>query len=192
MGIADSHKAVIVTAPSGSGKTTIVNHLVNQFPELVFSVSACTRPKRTDESHGKDYYFMSVSEFLAKVDEDAFVEWEEVYPGSYYGTLKEEVNKIWQSGKVVIFDVDVKGALNLKSYFGNQGFALFIRLPSIEELKNRLSERNSEDQDSMEERIKKSVEELQYEGRFEYSLLNDELDSAKTMAAKVIASFLNR
>src|SRR6187402_3699655 len=132
-------KAIIFSAPSGSGKTTIVKHLLASNPDLGFSISASTRDKRgRTESHGKDYYFLAPDEFKKKIDEDAFIEWEEVYEGNFYGTLKSEIERIWNEGKNVIFDVDVKGGLNLKKYFGDKALAIFVLVPSIETLEQRL------------------------------------------------------
>ena len=130
-----SGKAIIFSAPSGSGKTSLVKHLMQHVPQLGFSISACTRDRRgRHEVHGRDYYFLSIEEFKQKIDQDAFVEWEEVYAGNFYGTLKEEVHRIWKEGKAVIFDVDVKGGLALKHYFGEQALAIFVKVPSLEVL----------------------------------------------------------
>jgi guanylate kinase len=133
-----SGKAIIFSAPSGSGKTSLVKHLITKIPNLGFSISACTRDRRgRHEVHGKDYYFLSQEEFKKKIDENEFIEWEEVYAGNFYGTLKEEIQRIWDSGKAVIFDVDVKGGLALKSYFGDQALSIFVKVPSIDVLKEK-------------------------------------------------------
>ena len=138
-------KAIIFSAPSGSGKTTIVKHLLEKNSDLGFSISASTRDKRgRTEQHGKDYYFLTPEEFKKKIDNNDFIEWEEVYEGNFYGTLKSEIDRIWQSGKNVIFDVDVKGGLNLKKYFGTAALAIFVKVPSIDTLKERLHDRGTE------------------------------------------------
>ncbi|MEM8894586.1 MAG: guanylate kinase, partial [Bacteroidota bacterium] len=143
-------KALIFSAPSGSGKTTIVHHLTKVFPNLGFSISASTRDKRgRTEENGKDYYFLNPEEFKAKIDNDEFIEWEEVYEGNYYGTLKSEIQRIWDGGNHVIFDVDVKGGINLKNYFGDDALAIFVKVPDIEVLQQRLKDRNTETDDSL-------------------------------------------
>ena len=171
-------KAIIVSAPSGAGKTTIVKHLLASLPELSFSVSACSRPKRENETDGKDYYFISANEFRNKIEDDAFVEWQEVYPGSYYGTLKEELNRIWQSGKFPIFDVDVIGGLNLKKYFGDKALAVYIQPPSLEEMERRLRNRSTDNEESIQKRIGKATYEMTFAGQFDVVVVNDDLDNA--------------
>src|SRR5690606_1769266 len=162
-----SGKAIIVSAPSGSGKTTIVKHLIQNNPNLGFSISACTRDKRgRDEKNGKDYYFLTPEEFKNKIDQNAFVEWEEVYEGNFYGTLKEEIQRIWNEGKHVIFDVDVKGGLNLKKYFGENGLAIFVKVPSLDVLKARLKDRGTESEESLSRRLYKAQFEMTFENRF--------------------------
>jgi guanylate kinase len=185
-------KAIIFSAPSGSGKTTIVRHLLKVNPHLGFSISACTRDKRgRTEEHGKDYYFLSVEEFKKQIDEDGFVEWEEVYEGNFYGTLKSEVQRIWDSGKHVIFDVDVKGGLKLKEYFGNDGLSIFVKVPSIESLEQRLRDRNSESSSSLSQRLYKAKFEMTFEDKFDIVLVNSNLENTLQEAERITNSFLN-
>ncbi len=183
-------KAIIVSAPSGAGKTTIVRHLLAIFPELEFSVSACSRPKREKETDGKDYYFISADDFRTRIAEDAFVEWEEVYHGSYYGTLKSEVNRIWKKGNTVIFDVDVIGGLNLKKYFGEKALAIFVQPPSFDAMKQRLIDRKTESTESLEKRLNKAEYEMTFAPQFDYILVNDELEKACKDAEQKISDFL--
>lgn len=183
-------KCVIVSAPSGSGKTTIVKHLLKSVPGLQFSVSATSRPPRPGERHGEDYYFLSADAFRKKISESAFLEWEEVYEGRYYGTLKSEVERIRYSGGHVIFDLDVVGGSNLKKYFGDEALSVFIRPPSIEELEKRLRNRLTESEETLKMRIDKAAHELTYSGRFDCVIVNDELDAACREAEEKIASFL--
>ena len=188
-----SGKAIIFSAPSGSGKTTLVKHLMQHVPDLGFSISACTRDRRgRHEVHGRDYYFLSIEEFKEKIDADAFVEWEEVYAGNFYGTLKEEVQRIWDLGKAVIFDVDVKGGLALKKYFGEQALAIFVQVPSLEVLESRLHDRGTESAESFSRRIYKAKFEMTFAPQFDLSILNDDFarSSAETVAA--VTEFLNR
>lgn len=181
---------VIVCAPSGAGKTTLVRHLLGQFPELAFSVSACTRPRRPNEVEGKDYYFMSVKAFQEAIEKGNFVEWEQVYPGKYYGTLKREVDRLWAMNKAIVFDVDVMGGISLKQYFGNQALALFIEPPSLEVLKERLQRRNTESEEALNERITKARHELTQANRFDEVVVNDDLEEAKREIAGKVNSFL--
>jgi len=188
-----SGKAFIFSAPSGSGKTTIVKHLLENKPNLQFSISACTRDKRgRNEENGQDYYFLTPEEFKQKIDEDAFIEWEEVYPGNFYGTLKSEIERIWQSGKSVVFDVDVKGGLSLKKYFAEKALAVFVRVPSLEVLKERLSSRGSETEDSLSQRLYKAKFEMAFEDKFDVSILNNELDASLKEAERLVDDFLNK
>lgn len=184
-----SGKAIIFCAPSGSGKTTIVHRLLKSNPELAFSVSATTRPKRDLEKHGVDYYFLNSDEFESKVKQDAFIEWEEVYAGTRYGTLKEEINRLWDAGKNVIFDVDVKGALNLKKYFGDQALSIFVRVPSLEVLRARLITRGTETPESLERRLGKAASELTFKNQFDVDLINDDLEEACRQAQQVYDDF---
>lgn len=185
-------KAIIFCAPSGSGKTTIVKHLIDQFDDLGFSISACTRDKRgRNEVHGKDYYFLSISDFRSKIEMEKFVEWEEVYPGGYYGTLKEEIDRLWSLGKNVIFDVDVKGGLQLKKYFGKDALAIFVKVPSIKELEKRLKERGTESEASLAERLYKVEFEMTFQHKFDVILVNDDLKQSFEKAEKLYTDFKN-
>ncbi|WP_111670730.1 guanylate kinase [Algoriphagus litoralis] len=184
-------KAIIFSAPSGSGKTSLVKHLIQHVPNLGFSISACTRDKRgRHEVHGRDYYFLSIDEFKKKIDEDAFVEWEEVYEGNFYGTLKEEVQRIWDNGKAVIFDVDVKGGLALKKYFGPQALAIFVKVPSLDVLKTRLNDRGTESEESLSRRLYKAEFEAKFEPQFDVSILNDDFDRSSKEAVTLVSEFL--
>jgi guanylate kinase len=185
-------KAIIVSAPSGAGKTTLVKHLMAALPVLGFSVSACSRPKRENETDGMDYYFITPEAFRKRIDSGEFVEWQEVYPGSFYGTLKSELTRIWQEGKVPIFDVDVIGGLNLKKYFGEQALAIFIRPPSVEVLESRLRNRGTETAESLQERIGKSLKELAFEDRFDCIVVNDAIDKSGTEAIRLVEAFLGK
>lgn len=183
-------KAIIFCAPSGSGKTTLVRHLLSEHENLGFSISACTRDKRgRNEVHGKDYYFLSIEEFQEKIRENAFVEWEEVYPGGYYGTLKSEVERLWSEGKNVIFDVDVKGGLKLKEYFGENALAIFVKVPSLEELESRLRSRGTETEESLSKRLYKVKFEMSFQDRFDVVLLNDDLEESLDKAESLYTTF---
>ncbi|MBN1145037.1 MAG: guanylate kinase [Bacteroidales bacterium] len=187
-----SGKAVIISAPSGAGKTTIVRHLLG-IPafRLSFSVSACTRPMRNGEVDGRDYHFLSVARFKDLIDENAFVEWEEVYKNNYYGTLKSEVESIWDLDRHVLFDVDVMGGLNLKSKFTNQALAVFIMPPSVEVLKQRLETRGTEPEDKIRNRINKASLEMKYARKFDVIVINDKLEDALKETEKLVSDFLN-
>ena len=182
-------KLVIITAPSGGGKTTIVNHLLKTIPDIAFSVSATTRTKRENETEGKDYYFLTVDQFLNKINTNEFIEWEEVYPGKYYGTLKNELTRLWSLGKNIIFDVDVKGALNLKNQFPERTISIFIKPPSLEVLIERLKKRATETADSLQIRIDRVKYELTYEAKFDHVIINDKLDSSLSTAYKLVYNF---
>ncbi|UBM58510.1 guanylate kinase [Marinilongibacter aquaticus] len=183
-------KAVIFCAPSGSGKTTIVKHLLEKHEDMGFSISACTRDRRgRNEVHGKDYYFLTIEEFRKKIEEDAFAEWEEVYPGGYYGTLKSEIERLWDAGKTVLFDVDVRGGLKLKQYFGDQALAIFVKVPSEEELETRLRQRGTETEESLSKRLYKVKFEMTFQDKFDVILLNDDLDESLGKAEKLCADF---
>ncbi len=186
------NKVVIFCAPSGSGKTTIVKHLLSVDNRLAFSVSACTRNKRANEEHGKDYYFLSHEEFKQRIANNEFLEYEEVYGGNFYGTLKSEVDRIWAMGKAVIFDVDVEGGLNIKKHFGDKALAVFVKPPSVEVLEQRLRYRSTETEETLRIRINKAVHELQYENKFEYVLLNENLEEALVVAENLITEFLTK
>ena len=183
-------KALIFSAPSGSGKTTIVKHLLTTNPDLGFSISASTRDRRgRTEQHGKDYYFLTPEEFKKKIDNDEFVEWEEVYEGNFYGTLKSEVERIWAMGKNVIFDVDVKGGINLKKYFGDKGLAVFVKVPSFEILKERLHDRRTESEEGLSRRLFKAKFEMSFEDKFDKVLVNDHLEKSLEEAQRLYDEF---
>ena len=185
------NKVLIFSAPSGSGKSTVVNHLLGIHPELEFSVSATSRSPRGQEQDGVEYYFLDVEEFRRRIADDAFVEYEEVYPGRFYGTLKEEVERIWAAGHVIIFDVDVKGGVSLKKYFGDQALSVFIQAPSVEELRRRLVLRGTDSEEDIEKRVAKAAEEMTYAGKFDYVLVNDDLQTALREAEEVVDKFLD-
>ncbi|PSR14064.1 MAG: guanylate kinase [Bacteroidetes bacterium] len=184
-------KMLIFTAPSGAGKTTIVRHLLRTFPELAFSVSATTRPRRPYERDGYDYYFISPAEFQDKVAAGDFVEWEEVYEGLYYGTLHSEIDRLWAAGKHVIFDIEVKGARNLKNAYPAESLVVFVKPPSPEILFERLRARQTEDEESLAKRIARAAVELTYEQSFDRVLLNDDLAQALAEAEAITRDFLN-
>ena len=184
-------KLIIFSAPSGSGKTTIVRHLLDINPKLGFSISATTRGRRSAiEENGKDYYFFTPEEFKQKIENGEFAEFEEVYSGIYYGTLKVEIERIWRLGKHVIFDVDVKGGLNLKKAYGDNALAVFVKIPSFEELEKRLRYRNTESEESIQTRLKKVQYEMAYEKDFDKVLINDHLSEAFKNAEKMIGDFI--
>ncbi|MDL2228011.1 guanylate kinase [Odoribacter sp. OttesenSCG-928-L07] len=183
-------KMLIFSAPSGSGKTTIVKYLLEIMPELMFSISATNRSPRANEWHAKDYYFMSTEEFKNKIKTEDFVEWEEVYEGTFYGTLSSEVERIWSIGKNVIFDVDVKGGLSIKKKYKENALAIFIMPPSIEELERRLRSRGANDEDDLRERIDKAKYEMSFANDFDKIIINDDLQLAKKEAIKIVTDFL--
>ena len=186
-------KAIIFSAPSGSGKTTIVRHLLEKNPDLGFSISASTRDKRgRTEAHGKDYYFLTPEEFKKKIDGNEFVEWEEVYEGNFYGTLKSEVERIWKNGKNVIFDVDVKGGINLKNYFGDKALAIFVKVPSLEVLKERLHDRGTESAESLSRRLFKANFEMTFQDKFDKVLINEDLEHSLQQAQQLYDAFKKR
>lgn len=186
------NKVLIFSAPSGSGKSTIVNHILGIYPDsMEFSVSATSRPPRGEEQHGREYYFLSAEEFRELIEQDKFVEFEEVYEGRFYGTLKSECERIWAAGHVIIFDVDVKGGVNLKKYFGDAALAVFIKAPSVEVLRERLVKRGTDSPEAIEERIAKAEEEMAYAPKFDYILVNDDLNTAYAESEKVVEDFLD-
>lgn len=185
-----SGKAIIFSAPSGSGKTTIVRHLLKNNLDLGFSISASTRDKRgRTEENGKDYHFLSPSEFKKKIDNNDFIEWEEVYEGNFYGTLKSEIERIWSEGKNVIFDVDVKGGINLKKYFGEKALAIFVKVPSLEILKSRLVDRGTESQESLSRRLFKAEFEMTFQDKFDRVLVNEALEKSLQEAQRLYDDF---
>ena len=183
-------KLVIISAPSGAGKTTIVKHLLESGLNLGFSVSATTRPPRGDEKDGIDYFFLSVIEFRKRIEKNEFVEWEEVYKDIFYGTLKSELERIWTNGNHVIFDVDAKGGIKLKKIFGTKSVAIFIMPPSVEELENRLVNRATDNPEKIRIRVNKSIEEIELANQFDSVIINHHLDKAKEEVLKIVASFL--
>ncbi len=185
-------KLIIFSAPSGAGKTTIVHHLLKTFPNLSFSISATTREQRGDEVHGKDYYFISKESFLHKIAQKEFVEFEEVYTGTFYGTLRSEIERIWDQGKHVIFDIDVEGGLHLKRKYGPQALAIFVQPPSLEVLIERLTGRGTDLPEKLAERIKKADKELKYADKFDVILKNFELETACKEAEKLVSDFLSK
>lgn len=183
-------KLFIFSAPSGSGKTTIVNSLLKSFPTLEFSISATSRKPRKGEMHGREYYFITPDEFRQKIKNEEFVEWEEVYKDAFYGTLKSEIDRIWQSGKHLIFDVDVMGGLNLKRKFSEQALAVFVSVPAIEDLEKRLKSRSTDSEETIQKRLAKAKHELTFKNRFDIIILNDKLENAVKEAESVVKKFL--
>lgn len=184
---------IIFSAPSGSGKTTLVRHLLKTFPNRIdFSISATSRAKRGVEENGKDYYYLTRDEFMRRVENGDFLEWEEVYAGTHYGTLKSEVERVWSTGKAVIFDIDVEGGLNLKSQFGDKALAVFVMPPSIHILEQRLNSRSTDSKESIERRIAKAEKELETASLFDVSILNENLEAACIRAEEVVMDFLNK
>lgn len=186
------NKVIIFSAPSGSGKTTLVKHCLEIFPALQFSISATTRPPRGTEQHGKDYYFLSLREFKDKIAQNAFVEYEEVYKDKFYGTLKSEIERIWEREKIVIFDVDVVGGINLKNIFKEQALSIFIAPPNIEALETRLTKRGTDDYETIKIRLAKAEEELGYQNKFDEIIVNDTLDKAKKEIETIITTFIKK
>lgn len=183
-------KMIILTAPSGSGKTSITRHLLKTFPELAFSISAATRSPRGTEKNGVDYYFIPEDEFKQKIHEDAFAEWEMVYEGKYYGTLKEELQRIWDLGKVPVLDIDVKGAIHVQQQFPGNVLSLFIQPPSVEELKKRLESRGTETAESLNARVSKASYELSFSHSFSHVIVNDVLEKACEQAENLVRAFI--
>lgn len=188
-----SNKVVIFSAPSGAGKSTIVNHLLSLYPDLEFSISATSRAPRGQEQHGKEYYFFTADEFRSMIAEDKFVEYEEVYSGSFYGTLRSEVERIWAKGHTIVFDIDVQGGVNLKRIFGEQALSVFIQAPSVEILRERLVGRQTDTPEAIEKRVAKAASEMEFAaGKFDYVLVNDDLQTAFAESEKVIGEFLSK
>jgi len=185
-------KVIIFSAPSGSGKTTIIKLLLEKDLNLQFSVSACSRPKRQDETEGKDYYFMQAVEFKKRIEEDKFIEWQEVYKDFFYGTLKSEIERLWKNKVNIVFDVDVLGGINLKKIFGDQALSLFIQPPSIDELKVRLRNRHTEDESTLSKRIERVKKELTFAGHFDIIIINDVLEKAVNEAYITIKNFISK
>lgn len=186
-----SNKVVIFSAPSGAGKSTVVNHLLGLHPELEFSISATSRAPRGQEQHGVEYYFFTSDEFRQMISEEKFVEYEEVYAGSFYGTLKSEVERIWAKGHTIIFDIDVQGGVNLKRIFGEQALSVFIQAPSVDILRERLVGRGTDTEEAIERRVAKAASEMEFAaGKFDYTLINDDLQTALAEAERVVGGFL--
>lgn len=185
-------KCIILCAPSGAGKTSITKYLLNQDLGLEFSISACNREKRGNETDGVDYHFLTTEAFKNKIDNNEFVEWEEVYADNYYGTLKSEIARIWRKGNNVIFDVDVEGGLSLTKYFGEKALAIFIQPPSIEALEQRLRSRGTEDEEKIQKRLAKAEKELGYAKWFDTIVVNDNLEQAQQEVLSRVSSFLRK
>ncbi len=188
--MAKEGKLIIFSAPSGAGKTTIVHHLLGKVPNLEFSISATTRNARGEEVDGKDYYFISKEEFLHRIAKKQFVEFEEVYSGTFYGTLRTEIERIWDQGKTVIFDIDVEGGLHLKRKYENQALAIFVQPPSLEVLKERLTGRGTDSEEKLKERFIKAEKELNYAPRFDIILKNYDLQTACDEAERLVSNFI--
>ena len=185
------NKILIITAPSGAGKTSITRYLMKKFPILTFSVSAATREARGSEKHGRDYYFISGEEFKYKIQHDEFVEWEMVYEGKYYGTLKSELARIWLEGKVPVLDIDVKGAIHVQQQFDKSTLSIFIEPPSVDELKIRLLSRGTETDETLAARVNKAAYELSFKEQFHKTVVNTNLEQACTEAEQIVADFLS-
>ena len=187
-----NHKVIIISSPSGGGKTTIMHRLMEHLPELEFSISACSRSPRQGEINGKDYYFLTEDDFKKRIAEDAFLEYEEVYAGKFYGTLKSEVQRIWDEGHYVIFDVDVVGGCNLKDIFKNQALSIFIMPPNIEVLRERLLLRKTETPEAIDVRVSRAEFELSFSNRYDEVILNDSVEKAVEETRKVVMDFLKK
>ena len=188
--MASANKILIITAPSGAGKTSITKYLMKQFPQLSFSISAATRQPRSYEKDEVDYHFMSVEDFQQKIQHNEFVEWEMVYEGKYYGTLKSELQRIWNIGQIPVLDIDVKGAIHVQDFYPQQTLAVFIEPPSIDELKNRLHRRGTETVESLQARISKASYEISFKHSFDEVIVNDDLQKACARAEEIVTAFL--
>lgn len=184
------HKSILVTAPSGAGKTTLVKRLLSEFDFLEFSISATTRRPRENEINGIDYYFISESDFKTKISQNEFIEWEEVYSGHLYGTLKSEIEKIHSHGKIPLFDIDIKGAMNIKKNLSNDVLSIFISPPNLEILEERLRHRNTETEDKIKERLFKAMSEMKFVNFFDKKIINDDVDKAYEDLKSLIKSYL--
>jgi guanylate kinase len=186
------NKIIVITAPSGAGKTSITRHLLQTFPQLAFSISAATRQARSNEVNGKDYYFLPLEDFQEKIKHNRFVEWEMVYEGKYYGTLRSELERIWENGQVPVLDIDVKGAIHVQQQFKENTLSIFIEPPSIDELRRRLESRGSESEKSLQDRVNKASYEISFKQHFDSIILNDDLTTACNKAEAVIVDFLSK
>ncbi|MDE3235816.1 MAG: guanylate kinase [Bacteroidota bacterium] len=184
------HKLIIITAPSGAGKTSITHYLLQKYPLLSFSVSAATRNPRDGERNGVDYYFMSAEEFQDKIRENAFIEWEMVYEGKYYGTLRSEIERIWEEGKTPMLDIDVKGAIHVQQQFPQQCLSIFIEPPSVDELRRRLESRGTDSPENIATRVNKASYEISFKHHFNVNIVNDELQKACLETETIIKQFL--
>ena len=186
-----TNKLIVFSAPSGAGKTTLVKYILKTFSEIQFSISATSRKARGEERDGKDYYFLSNQEFKARIKNDEFIEYEEVYGGNYYGTLKSEVDRIWKDKKIVIFDIDVVGGANIKGMFPDETLSIFVMPPSIEILRERLIERGDVSKEEIDVRIKKAESELDYASKFDNIIINNDLEESKKIALTLIKEFID-
>lgn len=184
------NKIIVITAPSGAGKTSITHYLLKNFPQLAFSVSAATRQARSYEQHGRDYYFLKLEDFQQKIQQNAFVEWEMVYEGKYYGTLKSELQRIWDNDQVPLLDIDVKGAIHVKQQYPDTALTIFIEPPSVAELKRRLESRGTETAESLQARVNKASYEISFKDHFDENILNDDLEKACAKAEGIVKNFL--
>lgn len=185
-------KMIIISAPSGAGKSTLIRYLLAERSDIGFSISACSRSKREAERDGVDYYYLSVEDFRKKIENKEFIEWEEVYPGSFYGTLKNEVKRIWKKGHHVIFDVDVLGGLNIKKQFTDKALAIFIMPPSIEVLEQRIRKRQSDSEEQIKKRVEKAEWEMQFAPAFDLTVVNNEISIARMYLLEMVERFLNK
>lgn len=185
-------KLIIITAPSGAGKTSITHYLLEKFPQLAFSISAATRSPRGNEENGKDYYFMSAEAFQQKIQKGEFVEWEMVYQGKYYGTLKQELDRLWKEKKIPLLDIDVKGAIHVQQQFPQSSLSIFIEPPSVRELARRLASRGTETEESLQTRVSKAEYEMSFSHHFNHTVVNDDLQDACEETEKLIQDFLGK
>ncbi|MEO8405646.1 MAG: guanylate kinase [Chitinophagaceae bacterium] len=185
------NKIIVITAPSGAGKTSITRYLLHKYPQLAFSVSAATREVRYYEKDGRDYYFLKADEFKQKIQQNEFVEWEMVYEGKYYGTLKSELQRIWDNNQCPLLDIDVKGAIHVKQQYPETSLTIFIQPPSVEELKRRLESRGTETAESLQARVNKASYEISFKEHFDKTILNDDLEKACAKAEEIIIDFLS-
>jgi guanylate kinase len=186
----NTNRLIVITAPSGAGKTSITRHLLQQFPQLAFSISAATRSARGKEQDGVDYYFISTQAFQHKIQENEFVEWEMVYEGKYYGTLKNELARIWNNNQIPVLDIDVKGAIHVQQQFPGSSMSIFIEPPSVEELRRRLQSRGTETPESLQARVNKASFEMSFRHQFNHIIVNDNLENACRQAIELVSAFL--